>query len=98
MEKLLRKTGKDIYKLRKTKTISKGQPDVHAFKEKMAFFTTLKSDIPVIEDNKEDVKTSSKSEEKLTQSSETIDTVTEEEQTNVERFTYEIDPDIGVIV
>jgi hypothetical protein len=44
----LRKTGKDIYKLRKTKTASKGQPDLQAFKEKMAFFTNLKNDVPVL--------------------------------------------------
>lgn len=46
MEKMLRKTGKNIYKLRKTKTASKGQPDLQAFKEKMAFFTNLRNDVP----------------------------------------------------
>ncbi|CRK92430.1 CLUMA_CG005998, isoform A [Clunio marinus] len=38
MQKLLRKTSKEIYKLRKTK-VEKNKPDMISFKEKMAFFT-----------------------------------------------------------
>ena len=48
MERMLRKTGRDIYKLRKTKTASKGQPDVQAFKEKMAFVAALKNEVPLV--------------------------------------------------
>ena len=76
IEKMIRRTGRDIYKLRKTKvrlsgvpieissicirvpyhnlyilifqTASKGQLDVHAFKEKMAFFTNLRNDVPEV--------------------------------------------------
>lgn len=32
VEKMLRRTGREIYRLRKSKTASKGQPDVHAFR------------------------------------------------------------------
>eukprot|EP00095_Tigriopus_kingsejongensis_P003652 maker-scaffold11_size778918-snap-gene-0.11 protein:Tk03652 transcript:maker-scaffold11_size778918-snap-gene-0.11-mRNA-1 annotation:"protein kibra-like isoform 1" len=48
IEKMLKKTDRDIYKLRKMKTASKGQLDVLAFKEKMAFFTTIKSEVPAL--------------------------------------------------
>lgn len=122
IEKMLQKTGKDIYKLRKTKTASKGQLDVHAFKEKMAFFTNLKNDVPTMEaatDEEEDTgsecstlkndpvpKTASKAAAFATSvpvtssfSSETVNTLTEDETGgNGERFSYEIDPEIGVIV
>jgi len=47
IEKLLRKHAKEIYKLRKTKSI-KGQMDVQSFKEKMAFFTSVKAHIPIL--------------------------------------------------
>lgn len=47
MEKMLRKTAKEIYKLRKTKSI-KGQLDVQSFKEKMAFFTSVKAEVPLL--------------------------------------------------
>jgi len=45
VEKLLKKTSRDIYRLRKTKASAKGQLDVVAFKEKMAFFTTIKNEV-----------------------------------------------------
>uniref|UniRef100_A0A336MQG5 CSON005429 protein n=1 Tax=Culicoides sonorensis TaxID=179676 RepID=A0A336MQG5_CULSO len=47
MQKLLHKTSKEIYKLRKTKAC-KGQPDVTSFKEKMAFFTRQGLSVPEI--------------------------------------------------
>ena len=48
VEKMIRKTGRDIYRLRKAK-LSRGQVDTHSFKEKMAFFTTVKSaEIPFL--------------------------------------------------
>jgi len=53
MEKLLRKTAKEVYKLRKTKT-SKGQLDVQSFKEKMAFFTCVKANVPILENESDD--------------------------------------------
>merc|ERR1719278_1202488 len=54
IEKLLKKHAKEIYKLRKTKSI-KGQLDVQSFKEKMAFFTCVKANVPIYgEDSEED--------------------------------------------
>merc|ERR1711936_1073531 len=47
IEKLLKKHAKEIYKLRKTKSI-KGQLDVQSFKEKMAFFTSVKAHVPIL--------------------------------------------------
>ncbi|CAO1390749.1 unnamed protein product [Diamesa tonsa] len=38
MQKILRKTSKEIYKLRKTK-VEKNKPDMISFKEKLSFFT-----------------------------------------------------------
>lgn len=160
---MLKKTGRDIYKLRKSKTASKGQLDVHAFKEKMAFFTNLKTDIPVIPGDSNAAATSEDSEDTASEqeelplqsspkqiaadqpqqlmghanrltslSSETVNTLTEDDsvvsgmmhppppqpppsqvtsspfnnppgvedkkEPEKERFSYEIDPDIGVIV
>ncbi|CAB4062408.1 WWC1 [Lepeophtheirus salmonis] len=46
-EKMIRKSGRDIYKLRKTRT-PKGKLDVYSFKEKMAFFTSLKASVPIL--------------------------------------------------
>lgn len=45
LQKLLHKTSKEIYKLRKTK-IAKGSPDLVTFKEKMAFFTRKGLSVP----------------------------------------------------
>ncbi|KAJ8679667.1 hypothetical protein QAD02_015454 [Eretmocerus hayati] len=47
VEKMLRKTSKEIYKLRKTKA-GKGKPDIISFKEKMAFFTRVNLNVPVL--------------------------------------------------
>jgi len=47
VEKMIRKTGRDIYKLRKTR-VARGEMDVHSFKEKMAFFTTMRAKIPLL--------------------------------------------------
>ncbi|PSN40195.1 hypothetical protein C0J52_12889 [Blattella germanica] len=46
VEKMLKKTSKEIYKLRKSKA-GKGKPDVISFKEKMAFFTRVNLTVPV---------------------------------------------------
>ncbi|EEB17221.1 myosin-2 heavy chain, non muscle, putative [Pediculus humanus corporis] len=45
VEKMFKKTAKEIYKLRKSKA-GKGKPDVISFKEKMAFFTRVHLNIP----------------------------------------------------
>ncbi|KAJ9601061.1 hypothetical protein L9F63_000796, partial [Diploptera punctata] len=47
VEKMLKKTSKEIYKLRKSKA-GKGKPDVISFKEKMAFFTRVNMTVPVL--------------------------------------------------
>merc|ERR1719273_1665524 len=47
VEKMIRKTGRDIYKLRKTR-VARGQMDVHSFKEKMAFFTAMRAEVPLL--------------------------------------------------
>ncbi|XP_074111346.1 WW and C2 domain containing protein kibra isoform X1 [Cotesia typhae] len=47
VEKMLKKTSKEIYKLRKTK-VGKGKPDIISFKEKMAFFTRVNLSVPVL--------------------------------------------------
>ena len=120
MERLLRKTGRDIYKLRRTRVASKGQVDVQAFKEKMAFFTNIRHEVPVVVSGEEDeaddvIEEAAASGVTSSLSSETVNTLTGEEggkassssaatvaaeTTNepAERFSYEIDPDIGVIV
>lgn len=47
VEKMLKRTSKEIYKLRKTKA-GKGKPDIISFKEKMAFFTRVNLNVPVL--------------------------------------------------
>ncbi|XP_078043817.1 WW and C2 domain containing protein kibra isoform X2 [Augochlora pura] len=47
VEKMLKRTSKEIYKLRKTKA-GKGKPDIISFKEKMAFFTRVSLNVPVL--------------------------------------------------
>ncbi|KAE8746785.1 hypothetical protein FOCC_FOCC006533 [Frankliniella occidentalis] len=47
VEKLLNKTSKEIYKLRKSKA-GVGRPDVISFKQKMAFFTRVNLTVPVL--------------------------------------------------
>lgn len=141
MEKLLRKTAKEIYKLRKTKSI-KGELDVQSFKEKMAFFTSVKAQVPILDDEEDEEDTGSgsstlrpgdqrlmqhlPSEQEITQgeegglkeglSTETVNTITEEGEQGTEhssqnstptpgapgllcqRFSYEIDPELGAFV
>ncbi len=153
VERMLRKTSRDIYRLRKTRTASRGQLDVQAFKEKMAFFTTLRNEVPVPMDEEEEeeeegekgsstLKAKKEEEEEEdggarvtvthlssggdlvrkvvasggggggglgASSTETVDTITGEEEEGEKgekgkgekeekRFSYEVDPDIGVIV
>ncbi|XP_044747979.1 protein kibra [Coccinella septempunctata] len=47
VEKMLRKVSKEIYKLRKTKA-GNGKPDLISFKEKMAFFTRVNTNVPFL--------------------------------------------------
>jgi len=142
MEKLLRKTAKEIYKLRKTKSI-KGQLDVQSFKEKMAFFTCVKANVPIYGEDSEDDTGSESSTlqnpirqtvssnfstptptaaEEITHehddhtlkeglSTETVNTIIEDDGTThssqnstptptiqSERFSYEVDPELGAFV
>jgi protein KIBRA len=140
IEKLLKKHAKEIYKLRKTKSI-KGQLDVQSFKEKMAFFTSVKAHVPILggdeseEDsgseatlrlvnsglssclatprlNEEDKQDGDEEEEeglKEGLSTETVNTITGEEETSSqnstptpnlqsERFSYDVDPELGAFV
>jgi hypothetical protein len=52
MEKLLKKTSREIYKLRKSR-IPRGKPDLVSFKEKMAFFTNTPAMIPLVSNSNE---------------------------------------------
>jgi protein KIBRA len=140
MEKLLRKTAKEIYKLRKTKSI-KGQLDVQSFKEKMAFFTCVKANVPIYgEDSDDDTGSESSTLQSAVPSrqmvssnfstptptvteehddhtlkeglsTETVNTITEDDGTahssqnstptptiQSERFSYEVDPELGAFV
>jgi len=143
IEKLLKKHAKEIYKLRKTKSI-KGQLDVQSFKEKMAFFTSVKAHVPILggdeseedsgseatlrlvnsglssclatprlnEEDKEDGEEEEEEEEGLKEglSTETVNTITGEEETTSsqnstptpnlqsERFSYDVDPELGAFV
>ncbi|XP_043188299.1 protein kibra-like [Amphibalanus amphitrite] len=47
VEKLLRKTSKDVYKLRRSKSSTPGKPDMEAFKERMYFFIQTAPTCPV---------------------------------------------------
>ncbi|CAH1392775.1 unnamed protein product [Nezara viridula] len=60
VEKLLKKTFKEIYKLRKSKA-GKGKPDLISFKEKMAFFTRANVNVPLLptEEESENIKVES---------------------------------------
>lgn len=60
VEKLLKKTFKEIYKLRKSKA-GKGKPDLISFKEKMAFFTRANVNVPLLptEEEAENIKVES---------------------------------------
>lgn len=46
VEKMFRRTAKEIYKLRKTKA-GNGKPDLISFQEKMAFFTRVNTQVPI---------------------------------------------------
>jgi len=137
IEKLLKKHAKEIYKLRKTKSI-KGQLDVQSFKEKMAFFTSVKAHVPILggdeseEDgggdgtlclvnstlssssatprlNEEDKEEEEEEVLKEGLSTETVNTITGDEETSSqnstptpnlqsERFSYDVDPELGAFV
>jgi len=134
MEKLLKKTAKEIYKLRKTKT-NKGQLDVQSFREKMAFFTCIKSSVPILGESETEEGPSNPSPLSFTTptpsslnptplpteeeglrpgfSTETVDTLTEDDlgkdrgnsqnstptpNRQIERFVYEVDPELGAFV
>ena len=134
MEKLLKKTAKEIYKLRKSKTL-KGELDVQSFREKMAFFTSVKASVPIYQEESDDDTSSESStlpsvhdrsrvissnfstptptaaedmDSTLKEgSTETVNTITEEDSSQnstptpnmtTERFSYEVDPELGAFV
>lgn len=137
MEKLLKKTAKEIYKLRKSKTL-KGELDVQSFREKMAFFTSVKASVPIYQEESDDDTSSESStlpsvhdrsrvissnfstptptaaedmDSTLKEgfSTETVNTITEEDNVSsqnstptpnmtTERFSYEVDPELGAFV
>jgi len=134
MEKLLRKTAKEIYKLRKSKTL-KGELDVQSFREKMAFFTSVKASVPIYQEESDDDTSSESStlpsvhdrsriissnfstptptaaEDMDSTLKEGFSTETVNEEDNIssqnstptpnmttERFSYEVDPELGAFV
>ncbi|XP_059481986.1 protein kibra [Neocloeon triangulifer] len=97
VDKMIKKTSKELYKLRKSRA-GQGKPDVISFKEKMAFFTRTNLNVPVLppEDNlSEDCNSDSGTLKR--EDSESIHGVIIEEE-RVERFEYVIDRELGVEV
>ena len=134
MEKLLKKTAKEIYKLRKSKTL-KGELDVQSFREKMAFFTSVKASVPIYQEQSDDdtgsesstlhsvrdrsrvissnfsTPTPTAAEDMDSTLKEGFSTETVNEEDNIssqnstptpnmttERFSYEVDPELGAFV
>nr|SVE72766.1 EOG090X00VK [Ceriodaphnia reticulata] len=68
LEKLVRRTSREIYRLRKSKA-GKGQMDIISFKEKMAFFTRPNSSVSLLtqpfDDDEESVALTAKHQEDL---------------------------------
>ena len=112
LEKMIRKTGREIHRLRKAK-LGFGELDKHMFAEKMAFLTTSKFEVPPMLFSDPDSGSSRSSTLKYNandlsgledSSSSTCSTPTphfkasSSASSSPERFSYDIDPDIGVIV
>lgn len=86
IEKLLKKTSREIYKLRKSR---KKQPDISSFREKMAFFTRINVSIPVLPVEFSD---QTEKENFILKPSE------DDEKEAQKRFEYTVDPELGVQV
>ncbi|CAH0393951.1 unnamed protein product [Bemisia tabaci] len=103
VDKLLKKTSREIYKLRKSKA-GKGKPDLISFKEKMAFFTCANLSVPVLPSREEPIPSSPKSCTDLppapssspAPSTSKADASTEPEQPR--RYEYTVDRTLGVEV
>ena len=106
---MIKKTGREIHRLRKAK-LGMGELDKHMFAEKMAFLTTSKCQVPPLFSDTEISSRSSTLKHDTTlvcppetsnsssTSSSTCSTPTPHLKSEQNRFSYEIDPDIGVIV
>nr|CAD7416434.1 unnamed protein product [Timema poppensis] len=86
VDKMLKKTSKEIYKLRKSKA-GKGKPDIISFKEKMAFFTRVKITVPVLPPGEDCV-----------DSREVEGRESSEENSEAQRYPYIVDRVLGVEV
>ncbi|KAG8186025.1 hypothetical protein JTE90_004445 [Oedothorax gibbosus] len=91
IEKLLKKTSREIYKLRKSR---KKQPDITSFREKMAFFTRVDMTIPLLPADVQVDATQVKKENLLLKPSSSQSG----EGSSQQRFNYVIDPELGVQV
>ncbi|XP_054709816.1 protein kibra-like [Uloborus diversus] len=91
IDKLLKKTSREIYKLRKSR---KKQPDITSFREKMAFFTRVNMSVPYLPtDPTKDVFQARKENTHLRPLAKSSN------QENVQkRFEYTVDPELGVQV
>ncbi|XP_015911058.1 protein kibra [Parasteatoda tepidariorum] len=89
IEKLLKKTSREIYKLRKSR---KQQPDVTSFREKMAFFTRVNMTIPLLPAEVGSDTSQIKRENSQLRPSQTVD------GNRQQRFEYVVDPEFGVQV
>ncbi|RZC37858.1 Myosin tail 1, APG6, and/or AAA 27 domain containing protein [Asbolus verrucosus] len=103
VEKMLRKVSKEIYKLRKTKA-GNGKPDIISFKEKMAFFTRVNTNVPFLPSDECHSDVSKVKDEQNTDSSEVKARDVEHDsnaQANKEsagRYEYVVDRVLGVEV
>lgn len=86
-EKLLKKTSREIYRLRKSR---KKQPDMAFFKEKMAFFTRAQSTVPVLPPEADIA------EEEVAPTPAALASFTQQQQQ--QRYEYTVDPVLGVQV
>ncbi|GFQ74226.1 protein kibra [Trichonephila clavata] len=89
IEKLLKKTSREIYKLRKSR---KKQPDITSFREKMAFFTRVDMTVPLLPaeistDTNQAKKENTQLRPPQSQSGDKI---------CQQRFEYVVDPELGV--
>jgi protein KIBRA len=100
VEKMLKKVSKEIYKLRKTKA-GNGKPDIISFKEKMAFFTRVNTNVPFLPSDECHSEVSKTKDEPPSNSDdcEVMKGGVEDEQSGqTERYEYVVDRVLGVEV
>ncbi|XP_076321261.1 protein kibra-like isoform X2 [Tachypleus tridentatus] len=98
LEKLLKRTSREIYKLRRNR---KKQPDISSFREKMAFFTRVNNIIPSLasSENVETVTSQDSCVPLNYSSSRPSKQNSKVDSTDAEqRFEYTVDPEYGVEV